>query len=257
MQTLKWTKKDHLGILTFFRPDALNAINSQMMDELTEFLRELKNDKSVRALILTGTGKAFIAGADIKEMNSFGCEEAKRFSEKGHQVLMTLQSLKIPVIAAVNGFALGGGCEMAMACDFIYASDSASFGLPEVTLGLIPGFGGTQRLPKFVGVARALEMILSGQKYSAIQAMEFGLVNSIFKSEDLLAEAEKMANLIAHRGPVAVALAKRTMMESYHLPLCDGLKVELEAFSHLFTTSDQKEGLSAFIEKRAAQFKGN
>lgn len=257
MEHLLWEKKNSIGILKFHRPEALNAINTQMIDECMAWLAGVKQDKTLRALILTGSGeKAFIAGADIKEMNGFSTEQAKRFSEKGHLLLMELQNLKMPVISAVNGFALGGGCEMAMAADFIIASDTAVFGLPEVTLGLIPGFGGTQRLPKFVGMARAAEMIFTGRKYSAAEAQQFGLVNTVTTPAELLNKTIKIATDIASRGPLAVAAAKRTIFEGYHLPLRDGLEVELEFFSQLFATQDLREGTKAFVEKRLPQFKG-
>jgi len=258
METLNWELNDGIGVLTFQRLEALNALNTKMMSELLGWLSQVQFDKSIRAVILTGTGeKAFIAGADIKEMSKFGPREAQAFAETGHKILLGLQALPFPVIAAVNGFALGGGCEMAMACDFILASENASFGLPEVTLGLIPGFGGTQRLPKFVGIARAAEMIFTGRRYGAQDALQFGLVNSVHPSPDLLAAAKRLAKEISSRGPVAVATAKKLITSSYHLSLAEGLKAEKEGFSKLFATQDQKEGTKAFIEKRPAQFCGD
>ncbi len=257
METLSFELQDGVGVLTFQRPQALNAINSKMVSEMIDWLTEIESNKKVRAVILTGAGeKAFIAGADIKEMSEYSPKEAEVFSEKGHQVLLGLQQLKVPVIGAVNGFALGGGCEMAMACDFILASENASFGLPEVTLGLIPGFGGTQRLPKFVGHARAAEMIFSGRRYSATDALAFGLVNSVYPQADLIAAAKKMAHDISTRGPVAISAAKKLLNETSHMSLRDGLRVEKESFAKLFATRDQKEGAKAFIEKRPAQFLG-
>ncbi len=257
METLSWKLQDGVGVLTFKRPEALNAVNTKMVNEVGDWLSEIESNKKIHAVILTGAGeKAFIAGADIKEMSAFGPKEAEAFAEKGHAILVGMQALRFPVIAAVNGFALGGGCEMAMACDFILASENASFGLPEVTLGLMPGFGGTQRLPKFVGVARASEMIFSGKKYSAAEALAFGLVNSVHPRANLLDAAKSLAKEISSRGPVAIAMAKKVITEGYHLSLKDALKLEKDGFAKLFGTKDMKEGTKAFVEKRPAKFVG-
>jgi len=254
---LKVQSENRVTTLAFSRPEALNALNQEMMDEFLRFLKEVKEEGSTGCLILTGDGeKSFIAGADIKEMHHFTVDQAKLFSDRGHQALLEIESLNFPVIAAVNGFALGGGCEMAMACDFILASEKASFGLPEVTLGLIPGFGGTQRLPKFVGLPKASEMIFTGQRYSAQEARAMGLVNQVIPPGELMVTAYKIATTIVSRGPVAIAHAKKSLRAGYSLPLKDGLKIEGEMFSKLFVTEDQKEGAQAFIEKRSPQFCG-
>ncbi len=258
METLIWDKQESIGVLTFNRPQALNAANPKMIGELFTWAQEAAKDKTLRVVILTGSGdKAFIAGADIKEMNSFSPEQGRIFSENGHRALSAVLTLPVPVIAAVNGFALGGGCEIAMAGDFILASEKASFGLPEVTLGLIPGFGGTQRLPQFVGTARAAEMIFSGRRYSAQEALQFGLVNSVYPAAELMPAAKKLAGEIASRGPMAVTATKRILLETAHLSLKDGLVLEQKAFASMFATQDQKEGTQAFIDKRPAQFKGS
>ncbi|MGE3975403.1 MAG: enoyl-CoA hydratase/isomerase family protein [Bdellovibrionales bacterium] len=262
METLLFEKKESIGdakvgIVTFHRPQALNALNSQVMKEFLGLLSDLKKDSSLRCVILTGHGeKSFIAGADIKEMSNFGPSEAKAFSQTGHQILKEIEACPFPFIAAVNGFALGGGCEMAMACDFILSSDNASFGLPEVGLGLLPGFGGTQRLSQFVGVARASEMIFTGKKYSALEAQQFGLVNQVVPAAELLSTALKLASDIAKKGPVAVRSVRQLLRTTGHLSLSEGLKMEQESFGNLFKTADQKEGAAAFVEKRAPQFRG-
>jgi enoyl-CoA hydratase len=258
MNTILFEKVEGgIGTITFHRPEALNALNSQVMSELLSLLTSIKSDKSIRCMILTGFGeKSFIAGADIKEMANFGTKEAYEFSKGGHQILKEIAACSFPFIAMVNGFALGGGAEMALACDFIIASENASFGLPEVGLGLIPGFGGTQRLTQFVGLARASEMIFSGRKYSAKEAMDFGLVNQVVALSELKSTAHKMALDIAKKAPLAVAAARSLLRSTGHLPLNEGLKFEQEAFSRLFETFDQKEGTKAFVEKRAPKFQG-
>ena len=257
METLSWELQDGIGTLTFKRPEALNAINTKMISEVSDWLLEIESNKSIRAVILTGAGeKAFIAGADIKEMAAFGPTEAEAFSEKGHTILLGMRALRVPVIAAVNGFALGGGCEMAMACDFIFAADSGSFGLPEVTLGLMPGFGGTQRLANFVGVANAAEMIFTGKRITATEAKDLGLVNKVFPKAELLSSVKNIAKEISSRGPAAIAMAKKVLAEGFHLSLKDSLKLEKDGFGKLFSTKDMKEGTQAFVEKRAPKFIG-
>lgn len=257
VKTILFEEIENVGVITFHRPEALNALNSQVMSELIELLERLKSNGKLRCAILTGFGeKSFIAGADIKEMSSFSTQEAFQFSQRGHQILKEIESCPFPFIAAVNGFALGGGCEMALACDFIVASENSSFGLPEVGLDLIPGFGGTQRLVRFVGLARASEMIFSGRKYGAKETLEFGLVNQVVPLNELLPTAHKMASDISKKAPLAVAAARKLLRSTGHLPLSDGLKLEQKAFSQLFETQDQKEGTKAFVEKRSPQFRG-
>jgi enoyl-CoA hydratase len=206
---------------------------------------------------VTGAGeKAFVAGADIASMRNMSADEAKIFGQKGHAAMDALGSLPFPVIAAVNGFALGGGCELALACDFIYASERAKFGQPEVNLGVIPGFGGTQRLARRVSVGVARELIYTGNIIDAQEALRIGLVNKVLPADQLLAEAKKTAQLIAQKGPLAIRYAKRVIGEGLDNTLGDGNEIEVDTFAACFRTQDQKEGMSAFLEKRAANFKG-
>jgi enoyl-CoA hydratase len=257
-ETIQFEKNsEHIGVLKISRPKALNALNAQVLEELSQCLKEIAQDKSIRCLILTGDGeKSFIAGADIKEMSEMAPEQAKAFAEKGQSITRSLEKLPFPVIAAVNGFALGGGTEMAISCDFIIASTNARFGLPEVSLGIIPGFGGTQRLSRYVGIARAREMVFTGNHYKADKAKEIGLANEVVELSELMPTCLKLAQTIAERGPIAVRVAKRAMDQGYHQALDDSLRIERETFSELFTSSDQREGTSAFIDKRQPDFKG-
>ena len=256
-ETLGFETKGGVGTLTINRPQALNALNRQVLMELDAFLEYMWDDNDLKCLIVTGQGeKAFVAGADIKELAGLDTQGARSFSELGHNVLLSFEQWRVPIIAAVNGFALGGGCELAMACDFILASENASFGLPEVGLGLIPGFGGTKRLAQFVGMPRASEMMFSGARYSSAQAAQFGLVNRVVPLAQLLPAAQEIAGQIALKAPVAVGAAKKSLRTGYHLPLNQALVVEKEIFGDLYKTQDHKEGLNAFIEKRAPVFKG-
>ncbi|PWN72408.1 crotonase [Chryseobacterium phosphatilyticum] len=256
-ETLVYQQKHHIGRLTINRPQALNALNDQVLHELTLFANQIKSDKNIRALIITGSGeKAFVAGADIKAMQEMTPQEAEDFSATAQTAFNAIESLPFAVIAAVNGFALGGGCELALSCDIILASEKARFGLPEVTLGLLPCFGGTQRLPRAVGLYKAREMVFSGEFYSAEKCREFGFVNRVIVPEELLNEAQKLAETIASRGPVAVAKAKQSLNTGFELHIRDGLKQEATLFGELFSTTDHHEGISAFIEKREPHFKG-
>jgi enoyl-CoA hydratase len=239
------------------REKALNALNRQTLVELRDALTALDADAAVRALVLTGAGeKAFVAGADIASMQDMGPGEARAFAEVGHAVGDALESMSKPVIAAVNGFALGGGCELALACDFIYASQRAKFGQPEVNLGVMAGFGGTQRLPRRIGAARAMELLLTGDMIGADEALRVGLVNKVCAPETLLADARACGDKIAQKGPLAIAATKRAVRRGEDLPLSVANELERELFSHLFSSSDQKEGMKAFLEKRAANFIG-
>jgi enoyl-CoA hydratase len=257
LENVLWRVEDGVGIATVNRPKALNALNARTIAELAQLAEAVASDRSIRALVLTGAGdKAFVAGADIAEMASYGVLEARRMAEQGQQALARLEALTIPTIAAVNGFALGGGCELAMACDLIYASEKARFGQPEVNLGIIPGFGGTQRLARRVGIMRAKEIVFSGDMVDAARAKAIGLALEVLPPEQLLRHAVAQARKIASRGPVAVAAAKRVMEAGAGVDLATGCALEAEAFGLLFGTEDAREGLKAFVEKRAAAFKG-
>jgi len=246
-----------LATLTIDRPKALNALTTPSLRELEAALREVAKNKDLRCLIVTGAGeKAFVAGADITEMAGYTTCEARDFAGLGHRVLAMLEALSIPTVAAVNGFALGGGCELALACDLIYASEKAKFGLPEVGLGLIPGFGGTQRLARLVGRARAMELIFTADKIDAAKAREVGLVLEVLSAEKLLPHCRAVAEKIARNGPVAVTQAKRSVLFGADADLRTGSELERQSFAMLFGTEDQVEGCKAFVEKRAPSFKG-
>lgn len=246
-----------IAVLTINRPKALNALNAQAIAEIQEAIAQVAAKPDARALIVTGGGeKAFVAGADIAEMAAYTTEQALAFATAGHKVGEALASLAVPTIAAVNGFALGGGCELAMACDFIYASEKAKFGLPEVTLAVIPGFGGTQRLTRLVGRARAKELIFTGDMIDAMKAKEYGIVLDVLPPEKLLAHCKEVAGRIAKRGPVAIAQAKRVIDQGADAMLSDANALERQAFAQLFATTDQREGMKAFLEKRAPVFTG-
>lgn len=242
----------NVAVVTVAREKVLNALNRQTINELTWALRDLDGDARVRAVVLTGAGdRAFIAGADIAEMVGLEVGEARAFAELGHALADLIGSMHKPVIAAVNGFALGGGCELALACDFIYASTSAQFGQPEVNLGISPGFGGTQRLARRVGSARALELILTGDRLGAAEALELGLVNAVCTPEELLGRARACAEKIAQKPPAAVAACKRAVRRSEELPLTAGNELERELFAALFATEEQKSKMRAFLDKSA------
>ena len=247
---------NNIAILTFNRPKAMNALNNALFDELLTAIAEVKNNKDLKVLILTGAGeKSFIAGADISELVKMNPLEAKKFSRKGQKAFRELEKLAIPVIAAVNGFALGGGAEAAMACDFIYASEKALFGLPEITLGLIPGFGGTQRLPKLIGENLAKELLFTGKTVNAEQALAIGIVNKIFPHESLMENTLKTANKIASMGKIALRAAKETTNVAYDIDLETGTRFENDAFALCMASNDAKEGTKAFLEKRKPEFK--
>jgi len=250
------THDRHVSILTINRPDKLNALSEEVLSDLSAALGVLAASDEVRAAVITGTGKAFVAGADIAAMKNMSEAQGRQFGALGHGVFAAIEELRCPVIAAVNGFALGGGCELALACDFIYASSKAKFGQPEVNLGIIPGFGGTQRLPRRVGSALARELIYTGKMIDAGEALRTGLVNAVFEPEELLAAALKTATEIASKGPLAVSAAKRLIRDGVHLPLPFANDLEQAAFGETFATDDQSEGMGAFLEKRPPTFKG-
>ncbi len=246
----------HVATITINRPDKLNAINADVLRELDVAITKA-SDASCRAVVLTGAGKAFVAGADIAAMKNLSEAEARAFSELGHAVFDRLEALAAPVIGAVNGFALGGGLELALACDFIYCSGKAKLGQPEVKLGVIPGFGGTQRLIRRVGIAMARELMFTGKMIRADEALRIGLANSVFAPEALIEEAQKTAATISEMGPLAIAEAKRVMRDGADRLLSEANRLESEAFGRCFATADQTEGMTAFLEKRAANFIGS
>jgi enoyl-CoA hydratase len=256
-ENILWSVEDGVGTITFNRPKVLNAVNARTFEELSDVVRQVEGDPAVRALVLTGAGeKAFVAGADIAAMAEMGALEARRFAEAAHGVLDRLEALPIPTLAAVNGYALGGGCEITLACDLVYASERARFGQPEVNLGLIPGFGGTQRLARRVGVMRALELVLTGDQVDAAQAKAVGLALDVLPADGLLAHARAQARKIASKGPVAVAVAKRVLRRGAEPDLAAANELERQAFAALFGGGDAKEGMRAFLEKRPAAWKG-
>jgi len=250
-------KQGKVAVIKFNRPKALNAINPDVLAEVDKALDEIAADASLGALILTGEGnKAFVAGADIAHMISLTPLQARKFSRDGQEALFRLESLPIPVIACVNGFALGGGTEITMACDFIYASENARFGQPEINLGLIPGFGGTQRLARLVGKAMAKELCMTGDMITAAEAKEIGLVNKVFQPEKLWEETMKTAGIIASKGKVSMRAVKRCVDRGLDVDLHSGCYMESDAFSVCITSPDGTEGMSAFLEKRKPAFKG-
>jgi len=244
-----------IAVLTVNRPKSLNALNGKTLREMTQAVRELADQS--RAVILTGAGdKAFVAGADIAEMAPMTPWSAREFSELGHVLTALLEDIPCATIAAVNGYALGGGLELAVACDMIFASENAKLGLPEVTLGVTPGFGGTQRLVRLVGKLRAKEIIFTGDMVDAQTAARIGLVNSVLPQAELLNHCKKVAAKISERGPLAIGRAKRLVERGYDMPLRAANRQEAETFALLFDTQDRAEGMKAFLEKRPARFVG-
>jgi len=247
-----------VAMLTVNRPHRLNAVNTATLQELLAAAREAKADDSVRVLILTGSGdRSFIAGADVKEMVENDYLQALAFAKLGQRLCSTLEEMAKPVIAVINGYALGAGCEIAVACDFAYAAEHAELGMPEVNLGIIPGFGGSQRLLRRIPAGMAREMVLAGEAIIAQEALRVGLVNRIYASDKLMAAAQETAILISSKGPLAVARAKDLMRAGLDMPLDAANTLERESFAGLFATNDQTEGMQAFLQKREPQFKGN
>ena len=256
-QTLLLEIRDAIACLTINRPDKLNALNDLVVSELHHAALAVKADASVRGVILTGSGpKAFVAGADIADLAKQGVMDGRQRALNGQQMLSALERLGKPVLAAVNGFALGGGCELAMACHIRIASENARFGQPEVNLGITPGYGGTQRLPRIVGKGNALYMLLSAEHVNAQDALRMGLVSRVVPQDQLMAEAEKLMKAIVAKGPVALALTIEAVDRGLETTLEEGLRIEADAFGLVASTSDMKEGLTAFLEKRAAKFEG-
>jgi len=256
MQGVRREDRGPVVLLTLDRPKALNSLDSGMLHAIAARCTEIAEDPSVRAVVLTGEGRAFAAGADIAEMRGHSPVEADRFSRLGHATLAALEALPVPVIAAVNGYALGGGCELALACDWIYASARARFGQPEVGLGLIPGFGGTTRLVRRVGVAWAKELALGGEPIDAETALRIGLANRVFPPEELVGAALAAGGKIAGKGPLAVALAKRVIQEGQDADLRTAHALEQTAFGLVSASQDRSERMDAFLEKREPSFEG-
>jgi enoyl-CoA hydratase len=250
-------EKAPIATVTVNRPKALNALNVRVVEELAVVLREVRHDSTVRVLIVTGAGdRAFVAGADIAAMTTMSTVEGLEFSRLGHRVLQSMEELPIPIIAAVNGFALGGGLELAMACDMIIASDKARFGQPEINLALIPGFGGTQRLPRRIGHARARQLILTGDMIDAKTALEWGLINQIVAPDQLLASARQLAEKIVTKSSLTVREAKAALIAAATMTEDAGLKLEQQAFGVCFGSADRVEGTHAFVEKRDPKWQG-
>src|SRR5258706_1000893 len=257
LDNVLYEKRDGIAYVTINRPKVLNALNTPTWKDMRTAFEDARDDASVRGVILTGAGsKAFIAGADISELAHVAEFEAEQSSRFGQEVLDVIENLGKPVVAAVNGFALGGGCETAMACTFRIAADSAKFGQPEVTLGLVPGGGGTQRLPRLVGKGRALQLILSGETISAQEAYRIGLVNEVVPVADLITRAEAILNKIASNAPIAVKFALEAANKGLETSQGEGLLLEASYFGLCAATEDKKEGTTAFLEKRAPQFRG-
>lgn len=254
-ETILVDESESIVTLTFNRPDKLNALSPLVLDELERAIREF-SEGDAGALLLTGQGKSFVAGADIAAMSEMTAVEALAFADQGQRILNMLGGLDRPVAAAINGFALGGGCEIAMACDVIHASTRARIGQPEVKLGIIPGFGGTQRLARLVGLAKAKELVFTGDTLDAAEALRIGLVGSVFEPDELMGATRATLARILENGPVAVAQAKRAMTLGVDLPLVSGLELEKQCFVALFGTADRTEGTRAFVEKRKAKFTG-
>jgi len=243
-------------IITINRPDKLNALNKDVFNDLDKVTDEIYQNREIKSAIITGAGsKAFVAGADISEFLTLDASQASQLSTRGHRVFDKIEDSPKPIVAAVNGFALGGGCELALACHFIYASENAKFGQPEVNLGLIPGYGGTQRLTQLVGRNRALELLMSGNMISAKEAMDCGLVNKVFPAEELLPKTKEILSLIQTKAPIAVAKVIECVNNFDHTR--QGYDLEIKKFGECFATEDAKEGAAAFLEKRKANFKGS
>src|SRR4051794_4203606 len=257
MENVRIETSDGVAIIIIDRPKVLNALNAQTVAEIGEAFEQVRNDDAVKAVILTGGGeKAFVAGADIAELAKMTPITGKATAERGQSVFANIERFPKPVIAAINGFALGGGCELALACHIRIASEKAQLGLPEVTLGIIPGYGGTQRMARLLGKGRALELILTGDRIPAAEAERIGLVNKVVAPEELMNVAMELAKKIASRGPLAVRASIEAVMSGSEMPIDEGFFLEATLFGLLASTDDMKEGMGAFLEKRAAQFKG-
>jgi enoyl-CoA hydratase len=245
---------DGIGLIKINRPDVLNAINDEMLTELSQAIDALENNKAIKVIVITGEGKAFIAGADIEHMKDMTPLQGKAFAEKGHTLLQKMEKSPLPIIAAVNGFALGGGCELVMACDVCIASQKAKFGQPEINLGIHPGFGGTQRLPRLVGRMKAKELLFTGDVIDADEALAVGLINKVVEPESLMTEALAMAEKIVHKPAVPVEFMKELVNMGLEIDLSTASALETLHFATCFSTHDQSEGMAAFLDKRKARF---
>lgn len=250
MNYVLFEKKGFIGYITLSRPQALNALNSDVLAELEETVAMIEKDDNLRVIIVTGEGKAFVAGADIAQMRDMNIDSAYEFANMGDRVFTRLERLEIPVIAAINGYALGGGLELALSCDIRLASENAKFGQPETGLGITPGFGGTQRLSRTVGMPKAMELILTGKTIDTNEALAIGLLNAVFPKDELMAKAHEMAMQIADNAPVAVRESKKAIRQFWHADIYTDLEFESGAFSRCFATEDQKNGMQAFLDKR-------
>ncbi len=255
LETLLFEKRGNIGIINIHRPEAMNALNSKVLDELDDLMDEISKDEDVYVVVLTGSGKAFVAGADIAEMKDKNALEAKVFAGKGMSLFRKIETMDKPVIAAVNGFALGGGCELAMCCDIRIASEKAKFGQPEVGLGITPGFGGTQRLSRLVGEGIAKELIFTCDIIKADEAYRIGLVNQLVAAEDLMETAIQMAEKIASKAQIAVRNSKQAINRGLQTDIDTGMTIEEDLFALCFSTEDQLEGMAAFLEKRKPEYK--
>lgn len=257
MNTVLLDRRNGYAWVTLNRPDKLNSLNIELLNDLASVISECQSDANIRAVVITGAGpKAFAAGADISELNSQDGTTGNAFAQRGQRVLNQIEQLGKPVIAAVNGFALGGGCELAMACHMRFASESAKFGQPEINLGIIPGYGGTQRLSRLVGTPKALELILSGDVIAANEALRIGLVNRMLPAADLIAHTEAFAETLTTKAPLALTACLEATQQGASMSLSDGLALEASLFGQTCGTADFKEGTLAFLEKRAPSFKG-
>ncbi len=254
-ENIKYEVNEGIGYVTINRPKALNALNMDVLTDLYAAFTEIEADEAVKAVIVTGEGKAFVAGADIAQMSQLNALEGREMMIMGHKVMNLIESVEKPVIAAVNGFALGGGCELAMACDIRIASEKAKFAQPEVGLGIIPGFGGTQRLARLVGKGMAKYMIMTAEMISAAEAYRIGLVEKVAAPEELMDEAVKVAKTIASKAPIAIATAKSAINNGFDMDMKSASKFEIETFTAAFGSEDKTEGMAAFLEKRAPEFK--
>ena len=249
-QTIRYEKNGNIGIATINRPEALNALNSTVISELEQLISEVEKDAELGAFIITGEGRSFVAGADIGEQSTMDVAAGRKWGQRGSALFRRIEKLEIPTIAAVNGFALGGGCELAMSCDIRVASEKATFGMPEVGLGITPGFGGTQRLQRIVGMSTAKELIFSGKQIGAEEAKRIGLVNEVYAAEELLNKAVEMAKSFTANAPIAVKYSKACIDRGMQMDIDNGIALENELFAMCFATEDQKEGMGAFLEKR-------